>query len=94
MVTEILKKLPSELQVMITRKIKDEWDIQYLLHLFQEELLVREIFVLRQGSGDQSSLVNAPHETMRNRLPYRSCRSHCEAENFDTEKGLFCMLMP
>ena len=57
---EILKKLPSELQVMITRRLKQSCDLQYLLEIFHEELLVREKCVLRQVNVEKNKPHNAP----------------------------------
>ena len=39
---EILKKLPEELRILITRKLPDSWDLRSLLKIFREELQVRE----------------------------------------------------
>ena len=39
---EILKKLPEELRILITRKLPDSWDLRSLLNIFREELQVRE----------------------------------------------------
>ena len=69
---EILKKLLSELQVMITRKLKGSCDLQYLLEIFHEELLFREKSVLSQVSVEKNKLANAPQEATRNRFPYRN----------------------
>ena len=39
---EILKKLPEQLRILITRKLPDSWDLRLLLKIFREELQVRE----------------------------------------------------
>ena len=57
---EILKKLPSELQVMITRRLKGSCELQYLLEIFREELLVTEKCVLSQVSAEKNKPANAP----------------------------------
>ena len=62
---EILKKLPSELQVMITRRLKGSCDLQYLLEIFHEELLVKEKCVLSQVSVEKNKPVNAPPKKRR-----------------------------
>ena len=79
---ETLKKLPSELQVMIARRLKGSCDLQDLLEIFHEELLVREKCVLSQVSVERNKPANAPPPKKRrgtdsrieiSKLPQQRC---------------------
>ena len=92
---EILKKWLSELQVMITHRLKGSYNLQYLLEIFHEELLVREKCVLSQVSMEKNKPANAPQEATRNRFPYRNqqataARLYAESQTNDKKFVIKC----
>ena len=38
----VMSKLPQDLQLIITREVKDEWDLDNILDVFRSELEGRE----------------------------------------------------
>ena len=51
----VLNKVPNELKVTITRKLKDSWSLDALLRIFNEELQIREKCVLNLVGASQYS---------------------------------------
>lgn len=38
----VMSKLPQDLRLIITREVKDEWDLDHILNVFRSELEARE----------------------------------------------------
>ena len=60
---EILKKLPEELRILITRKLPDSWDLRSLLKIFREEVQVREKYrfaLENKEENHDTATINTP----------------------------------
>ena len=64
-----MNKLPQDLRLIVSREVKDEWDLDCILEVFRSELEARE---LANGSNvntvDQLSN-KFPHSKARKELP-------------------------
>ena len=94
----ILKKVPNELRLTITRKLKDTWSFESLLEVFHEELQIREKCSLNVvGSGRINPPSYSADSRPRERAYFRNSQASAAAlfsesrtENIRDIKCVYC----
>ena len=65
----VMSKLPQDLQLIITREVKDEWDLDNILDVFRSELEARERANGNNVSPTDKSSTKPPYNRGHKRLP-------------------------
>ena len=94
----ILKKVPNELRLTITRNLKDTWSFESLLEVFHEELQIREKCSLNVvGSGRINPPSYSADSRPRERAHFRNSQASAAAlfsesrtENIRDTKCVYC----
>ena len=65
----VMSKLPQDLRLIVTREVRDEWDLDHILDVFMSELEARERANGNNISPTDQSLTKPPYNRGRRALP-------------------------
>ncbi|XP_044165250.1 uncharacterized protein LOC122949186 [Acropora millepora] len=65
----VMSKLPQDLRLIVTREVRDEWDLDHILDVFRSELEARERANGNNISPTDQSLTKPPYNRGRRALP-------------------------
>ena len=87
----VLNKVPNELKVTITKRLKDSWNFDALLRIFNEELQIREKCVLYLVGACHSSFAENTEWKTRDKLSYRTNQATTATLFSGGENSMVCI---